>query len=202
MADREQVKYLLTRPVSFQWTHHTTALCITARGSKANKSEFACTASHFEKETFENEDNLWMLFFSHPFLSRQGKKGTIWMGYAPSQHHRTCLHKQPYMQLNLLASNCANMQLVGTKPASAEDRLLSSPPLSIRRADVSCTVIFWVTAGWAEPWRWPLLRGGGWWKNKDTSTTEMLAKLWSYGENLSFLSLSNKALTALSASAS
>lgn len=150
------------------------------------------------------ERNIWKwrqlvnVFFSHPFLSRQGKKGTIWMGYAPSQHRRTpCLHKQPYMQLNLLASNCANTQLVGTKPASAEDRLLSSPPLCIRRADVSCTVIFWVTAGWAEPWCWPLLRGGGWWKNKDTSTTEMLAKLWSYGE-----SLSNKAPTALSASAS
>lgn len=77
-----------------------------------------------------------------------GKKGTIWMGYAPSQHRRTpCLHKQPYMQLNLPASNCANTQLVGTKPASAEDRLLSSPRLCIRRADVSCTVIFWVTAG-------------------------------------------------------
>lgn len=46
------------------------------------------------------------------------------------------------MQLNLLASKCANAQLVGTKPASADERLLPSPPLCIRRADVSSTVIF------------------------------------------------------------
>lgn len=85
------------------------------------------------------------------FFPQQTGKGTIWMGYAPSQHHSTpCLHKQWYMQLNLLASKCANAQLVGTKPASAEDRPLPSPPLRIRRADVSCTVILWVTAGWGE----------------------------------------------------
>ena len=154
------------------------------------------------------ERNVWewrqlvnvILFTSFP---QQRGKGTIWTAYTPSQHRSTpCLHKQPYMQLNFLASKCANTQLVGTKPALAEDRLPPSPPLCMRRADVSCTVIFWVTAGWAELWCWPLLRGGGWWRNKDISTTERLAKLWSYGESLSFLSLSSRAPTALSASAS
>lgn len=83
-----------------------------------------------------------ILFASFP---QQIQKGTIWMGCAPSQHHSTpCLHKQPYMQFNFLARKCANIQLVGAKPASAEERPLPSPPLCIRRADVSCAVIF----GW------------------------------------------------------
>lgn len=79
------------------------------------------------------------------------RKRTIWTGYAPHQHRSTpCLHKQSCRQLNLLASKCANAQLAGTNPASAEDRPFASPPMYIRRADVSCAVIFCVAAGWGE----------------------------------------------------
>lgn len=141
-----------------------------------------------------------VLFTSFP---QQTGKGIIWTVCAPSQHRSTpCLHKQSYMQLNLLASKCTSTQLVATKPASAEERLLPSPPLCVRRADVSCAVIFWVTAGWTKPWCLPLLIGDGWWRNKDTTTTKRLEKLYSYGESISFLSLSSRAPTALLASVS
>lgn len=116
--------------------------------------------------------------YSFCILSSADRERNHMVGWTPSQHHSTpCLHKQSYMQFNLSASKCRNTQLVGTKPASAEERLLPSPSLCIRRADVSCAVIFWVSASWTKPWCWPLLIGGGWWRNKDTSTTERLEKL-------------------------
>lgn len=61
VPNREQVKHLLTR--SLPLPHHTTA-CVV----------WLDKMSHFEKETSEDEDNLYMLLFSHPFLSRQGKE--------------------------------------------------------------------------------------------------------------------------------
>lgn len=109
-----------------------------------------------------------------PF-SQQTGKGTIWMGYTPSQHcSAPCLRKQSYVQQNLHASKSANTQLVETKPASPEDRLLPSPLLCIGRSDVSCTVISGVTAGWAEPRCWPWLREGSWRRSKEQGW-------WSFG---------------------
>lgn len=142
--------------------------------SKASKSEFVRTASHFEKGTSESQDNLWMLFFSHPFLSRQGKEPYGW-GTLPASTTAllVCINSH-IRSFNLLTSKCANTQLAGTKPASAEDGPLPSPPLCIRRADVSCTVTFWVAAGWGEQWFWPLLREG-------TRTCQQPKGLWSFG---------------------
>lgn len=74
VANRRQVKHLLTRSAPLWQAHYTTVCCVRCGWSKAKKSEFVWTASHFAKEAFENEDNLWMLFFLHRFLSRQGKE--------------------------------------------------------------------------------------------------------------------------------
>lgn len=89
------------------------------------------------------------------------------------QHLFVCINSH-ICNFNLLTSKCANAQLAGTKPASVEDRPLPSPPLCIKRADVSCTVIFWVAAGRGERWFWPLLREG-------TRTCQQPKGLWSFG---------------------
>lgn len=104
VASRE-VKLFLTWPVLLQWTHHT--MCIATRQSRANKSEFACTDSHSE-----NEDNLWMLFFSHPLLSRQGNE-PYGQGTLPASATALLVCVESSMQLSLFVSKCTNSQSVG-----------------------------------------------------------------------------------------